>query len=337
MKLLIGTSEGMFVLDGSDASEARGLAGRNVRQVARQNGSLFAAVDGGVFRAGGDGKAWEPSGLDGLSVWDLSAPRGQRALYASTQPPGLYRTEDGGRSWTEVETLRRIPGSERWCVPSSPLGARALTIAFDAESAKRLFVGIEVGGALLTEDGGATWTCSLPGGNPDIHVLVSHPARPGVLFATTGYGRINNNEPMEKRIAGLFGSEKGGKTWRYLWHGIRPQYTRAMCIDPRPPYALTVACAPSAFSSYKDPGGALAMLYQSEDDGETWGSLGDADHSPSAANFKSVTPDPEVTDGVLVGTDEGEVWRVSPAGQWTELANGLPLVQAIQPLAWRSL
>jgi hypothetical protein len=34
-------------------------------------------------------------------------------------------------------------------------------------------VGIEVGGVASTDDGGASWDLTLPGGNPDIHVMVA--------------------------------------------------------------------------------------------------------------------------------------------------------------------
>jgi photosystem II stability/assembly factor-like uncharacterized protein len=182
-----------------------------------------------------------------------------------------------------------------------------------------------------SDDGGASWTLTQPGGNPDIHVMVSHPAQPGVLFTSTGFGRIDNSEPMERRIAGMFRSDDGGATWRYLWQDMRPPYTRPLVIDPRAPYALTVACAPTTFASAKDEGGAHAMLYQSTDGGATWRSLGDADHSPSRANFHGLAPDPVEPGGVIVGTDTGEVWRVSPDARWALLATGLPVVQAVLP------
>jgi len=35
---------------------------------------------------------------------------------------------------------------------------------------------------------------------------------------------------------------------------------------------------------------------------------------------------------VLVGTETGEVWQVSPAKEWTLLASDLPRVQALLPL-----
>jgi hypothetical protein len=160
--------------------------------------------------------------------------------------------------------------------------------------------------------------------------MVGEPARAEVLYATTGFGRPDDDpQPLAERIAGLFGSRDGGRTWRYLWENLQPRYTRPMCIDPRAPYAVTVGCAPNAFSSHRDPGGAKAMLYQSTDGGETWRSLGDADHSPSTANIFAVAPAAEGSSSVLVGTDTGEVWRVSPQAEWSLLAKGLPPVQAL--------
>lgn len=333
--LLIGTSEGVFVANqGGAPVETDGLAGRSVRALRASNGSIFAGADTGVFRSRNGGQSWRPSGVDGKIVWDIATlPDDERTVYVGTQPAALYRSRDGGESWTELESMRRIPGAERWCVPNSPLGARARTVVLDPANVARYWVGLEVGGVLATADEGASWTCTLPGGDPDIHVMAADPSQADVLYATTGFGRYPDDpQPAEERIAGLFGSRDGGQTWRYLWENLQPRYTRPMCIDARPPHALTVGCAPSAFSSYRDDGGAKAMLYQTVDGGNTWRSLGDADHSPSAANILSVTPALEEAGGVLVGTDTGEVWRVTPAAEWTLLASGLPMVQAVLPL-----
>ena len=56
------------------------------------------------------------------------------------------------------------------------------------------------------------------------------------------------------------------------------------------------------------------MLFRSDDDGETWRSLGDREHSPSAARLTAVTPDAQQAGWVLVGTETGEVWRVARSG-----------------------
>jgi len=163
-------------------------------------------------------------------------------------------------------------------------------------------------------------------------MLFSHPAEPSVLFASTGYGRIDGVAEHIEGNAGMFRSDDAGASWVYAWRGVTPRYARPLCIDPRPPYGVTVASAPTAFSHYKDEGGAQAMLSRSDDRGATWRSLCDDAHSPSAANFHGLVPDPTSPGGVIVGTDTGEVWRVGDDRRWTRLASGLPSVMSIWPL-----
>jgi hypothetical protein len=332
MDFLAGTASGIYA--GGAGNPTEGTADRGFRHLSLVGDSFFAGASDGVYRSS-DGRSWRRMGVDGKEVWDIvPAPGQKQRLYAGTQPAHVFSSDDGGSSWSEMTSFLEAPGADRWCLPGQPApSARARTLAFDSGNPERFRVGIEVGGVARTDNGGGSWDLTLPGGNPDIHVMVSHPQKPGVIFATTGFGRIDNSEPHEKRIAGTFRSEDGGKTWTYLWAGIQPPYTRPICIDPRSPNAITVACAPTAFSSIKDEGGAKAMLYRSDDDGQTWRSLGDAIHSPSAANFLSVTPDAQSAGWVLVGTETGEVWRVSPDAKWTMLREGLPAVQALVTVA----
>ncbi len=107
--------------------------------------------------------------------------------------------------------------------------------------------------------------------------------------------------------AGVFRSDDYGESWQYAWKGITPRYSRPMCIDPRAPYGLTIASAPTAFSSFKDEEGAEAMLFRSEDEGQSWRSICDAAHTPSRANIHGLEPDPEVPGGVLIDAAEREV------------------------------
>jgi photosystem II stability/assembly factor-like uncharacterized protein len=333
MTLLIGTSNGVFKAAGSGRpEEVEGLAGREVRALRASNGSIFAGAENGVYISKNGGGTWKLSGVEGKIVWDIApAPNDERTVYVGTQPAALYRTRDGGETWSEIDSMQRIPGAEKWCVPNSAAGARARTLVLDPANPARYWVGLEVGGVLGTSDDGATWTSVMTGG--DIHVMAGDPARSDVLYMTTGFGRYPDDpQPREERIAGAFRSRDGGQTWEYLWKDREPPYTRPMCVDPRAPHALTIGCAPSAFASYQDEGGAKSRLYQTTDGGDTWRDLGDADHSPSAANILAVAPAREGAGSVLVGTDTGEVWRVSPAAEWTLLVSGLPAVQSVLPL-----
>jgi hypothetical protein len=331
MKLLIGTAQGAYITNGVDPTPTKGLESRNLRHLSRAGNALLAGADTGLFRSLDRGKTWTPSGLENRFVWDIASSHGN--LYAVTQPAELHTSHDDGATWTEIETFRLCPEADRWCVPiTPPLPGRARTMVIDPADPKRWWIGVEVGGVLTTTDAGASWTLTLPYENPDPHVLVGHPAKPGVLFVSTGLGRIDNSQPIQQRIGGVFRSDDGGRSWQYVWKPTMPRYTRPMCMDPRAPHAVTAGCGPTAFSSYRDPDGANAELYQTTDLGLTWNRLGDPAHSPSRANFHVVTPDPETTGSVLVGTDTGEVWRATPEAKWTLLVEGLPQVQALLPL-----
>ena len=329
MRLLIGTNAGAFSPDGKPVA---GIGEQVVRQAIRSDGHVFAAAADGVY-ASADGSSWSRVLDTGTAeVWAVAAsPHQPGVLYAGTAPAHVYASRDMGKSWTEVESFLRSPGAERWCVPGNPAGARALALAFDPFAPERMWAGVEVGGVITTSDAGAHWTASWVGPNADVHLLAPHPAQRDVLFATCGFGR-NDSNPNDPGIAGPYRSDDGGQGWKHLAAGMDVHYTRPMCIDPRPPHVLTVPGVPDVRSSIRDEGGSRCVLYRSDDNGSTWRSLGDSSHSPSAARMTAVAPDPEVPSGVLVGTETGEVWRVSPSAEWVRLCDGLPAVQALLAL-----
>ena len=272
------------------------------------------------------------SGIPGRQVWEVF-PVNDSVLYAVTQPAGLFRSDDRGENWAEIMSFADLPQAAEWTIPlTPPIPARARTILVDSDDIRKMWIGVEVGGIVKTEDGGASWEIVLPGGNPDLHVLCAQPNSSNVLYASTGYGRLDGVAEMVEGNAGVFRSDDGGVTWQNAWRGITPRYARPMCVDPRAPHALTVACAPTAFSSFEDEGGAGAMLLQSEDRGNSWTSLCDDDHSPSEANIHGLAVDPDNSGGVLVGTDKGEIWRVVKARQWEILSQDLPPVLSIASL-----
>ena len=327
MHILAGTAKGVFVVE--DGGGRQVLESRGVRDLVRIGGRLFAGTGAGLYVSDDDGESWTLAGLPDLEVWQIRSD-GNGRLYAGTQPAHLFVSEDQGLTWSEVAPFATSPEASQWCVPvKPPLPGRARALVVDQTNGRRLWVGVEVGGIMRTDDGGESWTFDLPGENPDLHMMCAHPDNPEVLYASTGYGRLDGVAEMVEGNAGVFRSEDGGKSWAYAWRGITPRYSRPMCIDARAPYGLTVASAPTAFSSYKDDGGAQAMLFRSEDGGESWRSLCDQAHSPCAANFHGLTVDPEQPGGVLVGTDTGEVWGVSDAAQWTAMGEGMPAVLSI--------
>jgi photosystem II stability/assembly factor-like uncharacterized protein len=335
--LVIGTTEGVFVAQDGQAARGSDLKERGVNVLRQVNGSVLAGTAAGVYRSTDGGISWQRVGVPDVEVLEIAAaPGDDQLVYAGTRPAALYRSRDGGASWSEVESFSKSFDPDTWGLPvaSWPPGARAHTIVVDGEDARRCLVGVEVGGIVITEDDGATWSTIMPGGDPDIHCIVANPRQPATLYASTGFGRIGKmaEEPEEQRAAGMFGSDDGGRTWHSLWQDMKREYTRPLCIDARAPHAVTVGCAPNArpYITYNLPGGANANLYQSIDQGATWRKIGDAEHAPSEACILSVVPAPDAAGNVLVGTDRGEVWHVSATdARWKVLADGLPPVQAV--------
>lgn len=326
-RLLAGTGRGVFIVD--EAGSEQTLEVRHVRDLTVVDGRVLAGSAAGLYASDDGGRSWSAPQLAEREIWQIRADSDGR-LYAGTEPAGLFRSDDHGATWTEIETLTALPEAAGWCVPvEPPQPGRARALVIDEHDPNRMWVGVEVGGVARTTDGGDTWEVDLPGGNPDLHMMFAHPAEAGVLFATTGYGRFGGVAEELEGNAGVFRSDDYGESWEYAWTGITPRYSRPMCVDRRHPYSVTVASAPTAFSHYKDDGGAHAALYRSDDHGRSWRSLCDEAHSPSHANFHGLAADPDNVSGVLVGTDTGEVWKVSEDAEWTALGSGLPVVWSL--------
>lgn len=327
MTILAGTGQGVWSISGTRAEAV--LETLEVRAICALPGAILAGSKAGMFHSLDGGRSWTHRGLGDRQVWHI-VPALDGSVYAATQPAGLFRSTDGGSSWSSVEAFESFPGAGNWCVPlDPPLPGRARAVVVDPADPRRLWVGVEVGGVMRSTDGGGSWQLTRPGGNPDIHMLVQHPERVDELYVSTGYGRADGVAPMVEGNAGMFRSTDGGRTWSYAWQGITPRYTRPLCIDPRPPHVLTVGSAPSPFSSCTDAGGAQAMLFRSDDAGANWRSLCDAAHTPSAGNFHGLAPAPDAAGSVLVGTDSGELWQVSAAAEWSQLACDLPPVFSV--------
>ena len=331
MAIIAGTSKGVFRID--EQGPAQVLASRGVRDLAVVGSRIFAGTGAGLFCSDDQGRSWSDGALTDREVWQTRGDS-DGSVYASTQPAALFRSTDKGDRWDEVRSFAELPQADQWCVPVTPkLPGRARALVIDVEDSRRIWVGVEVGGIAHSEDTGNSWSFGLPGDNPDLHMMCAHPADRNVLFASTGYGRLDGVAEMVEGNAGVFRSDDSGVTWKYVWRGMTPRYSRPMCIDQRAPYGLTVASAPTAFSSFKDDRGAGAMLFRSDDRGESWRSLCDAAHSPSRENIHGLAPDPLSVGGVIIGTDTGEVWRVTNDGQWQLVGKGMPAVLSVLPLA----
>jgi photosystem II stability/assembly factor-like uncharacterized protein len=168
----------------------------------------------------------------------------QGHLWGYNDERGIYRTEDGGKTWRRL--TNGLPADDR-------TGASALVI--DPQNPNVLYAGMwerirrphnfesggPNGGIYKSTDGGASWT-KLTGGLPSGDVgkigLTVYRQDPRIVMAIVEHGfQPARNSPeyadMAKLGSGIYRSEDGGATWRYVnRYNNRPFYYSHIWLDP---------------------------------------------------------------------------------------------------------
>ena len=163
-------------------------------------GTVYAVGTAGVLVTADDGLTWQSAG----SAPDVNPgalaldPRDPGTLYVSSWEKGVFRTADGGRTWSALgETL------------SGP-------IAIDPQAPSTLYLGTTTDGIVKTVDGGKTW----------------RPADSGIVASEV---LSTATDPRDTRIVyagtyrGLFRSGDRGRTWKALKLGLTVE---AVAVDP---------------------------------------------------------------------------------------------------------
>lgn len=311
-ELWLATEDGALVWrDGR--IERHGLAGRDVSAIVSQPGDaavLHASVwDDGIYRSADGGATW--ARVLEADVWTLcQRPDRPELLYAGTEPAGVYRSSDFGRSWAESPAIYDLPTYKQWWFPPPPHIAHVTSFVMQPNDAKTVYAGVEVGGVIVSHDGGQTWAELHEGLHDDIHWL-AHGTESGrfTLYAATALG--------------FYHSEDDGAHWRRSDSGMDRHY--AYCLArvagdaPR-----LVMCASS------DSNAANSLIYRSDDGGAQWEPAMDGMPAPSVRGRMKVAA-AAAHDGVCyVSLPDGIVMRSADAGAtWQLLASGLPYVNAM--------
>ncbi len=227
-----------------------------------------------------------PGGGGAMYVPSIS-PHDPNVLFVACDMGGVYRSLDGGRSWTMIDKrqLREATGCPvlfhpreartvyaagdgwvktstdaglTWTIlsPGQPWGSAAVTaLALDEDDAQLMFAGT-ANAAYRSTDGGRTWT-----------------ACPGISGRVAGFG-VDPTTPPGRRIvlaassAGIFRSGDSGSTWQASGAGLPFRDVRA--------FAAGGTAAAGKFIAYcilpsRSVSGALAGgVWRSTDHGTTW-------------------------------------------------------------------
>ena len=262
----------------------------------REPARVYAGSGGrGVWRSSDGGDHWEDAGLAADDVFSIAVSPADGAVYAGCEPSMLFCSTDGGASWEERSALREIPSAPNWSFPPRPWTSHVRWIAPSPHDAFRLLVGIELGGVMLSDDGGSTWKDHRPGAQPDCHALAWHPEAEGRAYEAAG--------------GGAAWSSDAGETWRGADEGRDRHYTWALAVDPDEPERWFVSASPGPMQAHGSRS-AEAHLYRWEGEGP-WERLkvglpDPLDSMPYALAFAG--------DSLVAGLADGRIYRSDDRG-----------------------
>lgn len=315
MQLLVTTQSGLFRLHGEQQTVfGEGQAFLALARAPSQPSICYAARDGGrVYHSEDGGRSWTEAGrIDGceeLSSLEVE-PRDPDRLLAGMEPAALFRSEDGGRIWEEDPTIRRMSRENGWSVPWSDALGHVRTIAIDPNEPERIYLAIEVGGVVRTEDGGRRWENVHGGIHDDVHSVAVNPMNGAVVYAATrhGFGR----------------SDDYGKSWRYAGKFEGQGYSRPLAVHPERPARLYTAAATVGPDGFRRPVGSECGVFRSDDGGLSWTRLTNGIPEHFKPYVDSIAIDPAAPDQVALLDAEGHVYQSRDGGDRWALTHTLP-------------
>src|ERR687891_2105889 len=193
-RLYAATGDGIARLDEADGAwtVSLSLGGSGAQCLAVDPGdadTVYAGLrDGGVRRTTDGGSSWVDCELPQPGVYSLAVGAADGAVYAGTEPSRLFRSDDRGETWRELEALLELPSRPTWSFPPRPWTSHVRWIAPSPHEANVLLVGIELGGLMRSTDAGESWEDHRPGAQRDVHSLAWHPRIEGRAYEAGGGG-----------------------------------------------------------------------------------------------------------------------------------------------------
>ena len=363
VRVLVGTRKGAFVLTADGARkdwrvDGPHFAGLEVYHVAGSPAApdrVWAAPSTSWFgqqvhRSDDGGRSWTAVGSDftyagvpGTHQWYDGTPHPWEfarvwhlepsatdpdTVLAGVEDAALFRSVDGGSTWSELPGLREHGSGPHW---QPGAGGMCLhTILPDPRAPARILVAISAAGVFRTDDGGATWRPTNAGlvseGIPDpdaevghcVHKLALHPDRPDTVY-------------MQKHWD-VMRSDDGGEHWHDVGGDLPTDFGFVVDVhahEPETVYVLPITSDAEHFP----PEGKL-RVYRSRTGGHEWEPLSRG--LPQEHCYVDVLRDAMAVDrldscGVYFGTTGGQVYASADAGDtWAPIVRDLPAVLSVE-------
>ncbi len=351
VKLLIGTKKGAFIVSSDAAREKWDVSGPFCENWP-MNHVNYDPKSGAVLGAGGDawfgpaiwkstdwGKSWThssegiryPEGVDGITTaWSVTAVGD--SLYAGVDPAGLFRSDDGGTTWTELNTLREHPSRPEWNPGAAGLILHG--IVPNPENHQEIWIAISSVGVFFTPDGGQTWVPQNKG--------IRNNFEPSMEVTEAEFGFCPHRLVMssggadllfQRNHLGVYRSRDRGKSWQEVTAGLPSDFGFAAAAHPREPETFWLVPLTDPFNGRFMVNGEAAV-YKTTDAGDTYTKL--TAGLPSENAFCGVMRGAMAVDtadqvGVYFGTSTGQLFASTNEGQsWNEIASFLPPISSVE-------
>jgi photosystem II stability/assembly factor-like uncharacterized protein len=270
------------------------------------------SVGDGVYKSTDGGRTWQHLGLrDGQQIAQIAVdPRDAERLfvavaghpYGPNTERGIFRSTDGGKSFEKVLYKdENTGGADVQIDPSNPETVYAsLWEAREGPWENAAWNGTG-GGIFKSTDGGKTWrqlTKGLPDGIVQANLAVA-PSQTSRLFASVATMTGVN----------LYRTDDGGESWRVATDDARPALRigggdlPVVRFDPKNPdvvYSASIVC------------------WRSTDGGKTWTGIRGA---PGGDDYQNVWVNPNDTNIILLGSDQGAIISVNGGETWSSWYN----------------
>jgi photosystem II stability/assembly factor-like uncharacterized protein len=363
VRVLVGTRKGAFILSADGKRDRWTVSGPHfagwemyhLKSSPADPNRIYGSQSSGWFgqmiqRSDDGGKTWEAVGneftYDGVPgthqwydgtqhpwefarVWHLEPSlTDPDTVYAGVEDAALFRSTDGGKTWTEMSGLRLHSSGAQWAPGAG--GMCLHTILLDPANASRMYVAISAAGVFRSDDAGKTWKPINRGlkseGIPDpnaevghcVHRIAMHKSRPGVLF-------------MQKHWD-VMRSDDGGDNWREISGNLPTDFGFPIDVHSHEPD--TVYVVPITSDSHHFPPDGKLRVFRSRAGGNEWEPL--TRGLPQSDCYVNVLRDAMAVDsldecGVYFGTTGGQVYASTDAGDtWKPIVRDLPPVLSVE-------
>jgi photosystem II stability/assembly factor-like uncharacterized protein len=302
-------SIGCVVLDPSNPEIVWVGTGENV-------GGRHVAFGDGVYRSDDGGESWKNMGLkDSQHISEIIVdPTDSNTVYVASQGPlwsaggerGLFKTTDGGVTWTNV-----LSDGEWTGVTDVVMDSRDPKVLYAATWQHHRTVAAVIDGGpetaiYKTDDGGASWTRlekGLPKGNMGKIGLAISPQNPDVVYAVI---------ELDNRKGGTWRSSNRGASWE--------KRSDAVSSGTGPHYYQELEASPHAFDRIYIMDSRMQV---SDDGGKTFRRV---KNKSKHVDNHALAFRPDDPNWLLVGTDGGLYESHDLAENWRFIAN-LPVTQ----------